>query len=406
MTVTVSLDDIQKAARLLEGVIKDTPCAYSKTLSTLTGSEIWIKFENLQYTGAFKERGAFAKLSQLSEAEKTAGVIAMSAGNHAQGVAYMAQRLGIPATIVMPKATPNVKVQRTREFGADVVLEGATLADAATRAQKIAKTRGLTFIHPYDDTQVIAGQGTVGLEMLKAVPDLDVLVVPVGGGGLIAGVTVAAKAIKPEIDVVGVEAVLSPGMRNKLYGDAPDAGDQTIAEGIAVEHVSDLAAALIKDRLSDILLVSEDDIEHAICLFLGIEKTLAEGAGAASLAAVIAHPDQFRGRKVGLVLSGGNIDPRLLASVLLRDMAREGRIARLRLEMPDVPGALGQVCNLIGDKGGNIIEVSHQRVFSAGPAKQAELVLAIETRDREHLSQINAALNAAGWAVTDLDRDE
>ncbi|HIF09445.1 MAG TPA: threonine ammonia-lyase [Sneathiellales bacterium] len=403
--MTVSLNTIQDAARLLEGVIERTPCAHSKTLSALTGAKIWIKFENLQYTGSFKERGAYVKLSSLSDAEKSAGVIAMSAGNHAQGVAYAAQSLNSPATIVIPLATPFVKVQRTREFGADVILDGANLSDAAARAHHIADTQAMTFIHPFDDPLIIAGQGTIGLEILEDVTDLDVLVVPVGGGGLIAGIAIAAKALKPEIEVIGAEAALIPSMRQKLYADAEPSGYQTIAEGIAVERVSDLAAALLKDRLDDILLLSENSMEHAICLFLGIEKTLAEGAGAAALAAVIGHPDRFRGRKVGLILSGGNIDSRLLASVLMRDMARDGRIARLRLDMPDIPGALGQVCNLIGEQGGNIIDVSHQRVFSAGPAKQAELVVAIETRDRVHMAQVIAALTASGRVVTVLDSE-
>jgi threonine dehydratase len=403
--LTVSLNTIQDAARLLEGVIERTPCAHSKTMSALTGAKIWIKFENLQYTGSFKERGAYVKLSSLSDAEKSAGVIAMSAGNHAQGVAYAAQRLNIPATIVMPLATPFVKVQRTRKFGAEVILDGANLSDATARAHHIADTQAMTFIHPFDDPLIIAGQGTTGLEILEDVPDLDVLVVPVGGGGLIAGIAIAAKALKSEIEVIGAEAALIPSMRQKLYADAETSGYQTIAEGIAVERVSDLAAALLKDRLDDILLLSENSMEHAICLFLGIEKTLAEGAGAAALAAVISHPDRFRGRKVGLILSGGNIDSRLLASVLMRDMARDGRIARLLLDMPDIPGALGQVCDLIGEQGGNIIDVSHQRVFSAGPAKQAELVVAIETRDRVHLTQVIAALIASGRVVTVLDSE-
>jgi threonine dehydratase len=402
--VTVTPDHVKEAAQVLDGVTVRTPCTRSRTLSELTGAELWIKFENAQYTGSFKDRGALIKLDSLSNPEKTAGVVAVSAGNHAQGVAYAAQRLGIPATIVMPVATPFVKVTRTRDLGAQVILEGTTLAESAARATQISEQQGLTFIHPYDDPKVIAGQGTVALEMLETAPDLDTLVVPVGGGGLISGMTIAAKALNPSIEIFGVEAALSPYMHQKLYAGTSPTEGQTIAEGIAVKDVGQLTSSLIADRLADIILVSEDDIEHAICLYLGIEKSLAEGAGAAGLAAVIANPDRFRGRKVGLVLSGGNIDARLLASVLMRDMVRAGRIARLRLEMPDVPGALGQVCNLIGEQGGNIIEVAHQRVFSAGPAKQAELVLAIETRDQGHLEHVVNTLTAAGRTVTLLDR--
>ncbi|NQV20401.1 MAG: threonine ammonia-lyase [Rhodospirillales bacterium] len=403
--VTVTLDNVRQAAKVLEGAVERTPCTHARTLSQITGAEIWVKFENLQYTGSFKDRGAYVKLHSLSDREKAAGVVAMSAGNHAQGVAYAAQRLGIPATIVMPVNTPFVKAKRTGEFGANVVLEGSTLAESAARAHKIAEIEGLTFIHPYDDPKVIAGQGTVALEMLTDAPDLDVLVVPVGGGGLIAGMAVAAKGINPNLDIIGVEAGLYPFMHRKLYGGDARVGGQTIAEGIAVKDVGEITSAMLEGVLSDILLVAEDDMEHAVCLYLGVEKTLAEGAGAAGLAAIVANPDRFKGRKVGLVLSGGNIDPRLLASVLMRDMVREGRISRLRLEIPDAPGALGQVCNAIGDGGGNIIEVAHQRIFSVGPAKEAELVLAVETRDREHLLRILEGLSSAGFPVALLDRE-
>ncbi len=401
--MTISIDDVRNAARILEGAVEVTPCTPSRTLSQLAGAELWIKFENLQYTGSFKDRGAYVKLHGLGASEKSAGVVAVSAGNHAQRVAYAAQRLGIPATIVMPVGTPFVKVKRTEDFGAHVMLKGSTLAESSAHAHEIADQAGLAFIHPYDDAQVIAGQGTVAPEMLEAAPDLDVLVVPVGGGGLIAGMTVAAKGINPEIEVIGAEAALYPFMRQKLFGGSGAPQGQTIAEGIAVRDVGGVTSAVIQDQVSDILLVSEDDMEHAICLYLGIEKTLAEGAGAAGLAAVMTNPDRFRGRKVGLVLSGGNINPRLLASVVMRDMVREGRIARLRVEIPDLPGALGRVCNIIGDLGENIIEVSHQRVFSTGPAKEAELVLAVETRDREHLQVILEGVGAEYSSVELLD---
>lgn len=395
----VSLADVKAAQATLAGAIVNTDMDPSRTLSKIFGCEIWLKFENLQFTGAFKERGALNRLAALTPAERERGVIAMSAGNHAQGVAYHASRLSIPATIVMPEATPIVKVENTRAHGAQVVLHGATLEEAAEHAHALAAERGLVFIHPFDDARVIAGQGTIALEMLEVAPDLDVLVVPIGGGGLISGIAVAAKALKPSIRVIGVQSRLWPSMFNAVKGaDLPMRGD-TLAEGIAVKHPGRLTLAHVRALVDDIVLVDEAELERAVAMLINIEKTVVEGAGAAGLAALVCDPGRFAGRKVGLILCGGNIDSRLLASVLTRELAREGRLARLSIDIPDKPGQLARVARAIADAGANVLEVYHQRIFTALPAKGAELNLVIETRDRAHLGAVVGALEAAGYAV-------
>ncbi|HEX7073591.1 MAG TPA: threonine ammonia-lyase [Hyphomicrobiaceae bacterium] len=395
----VSLADVEKAAEVLKGAIVETDCDPSRTLSSIAGCDIWLKFENLQFTASFKERGALNRLNALAPEQRAAGVIAMSAGNHAQGVAYHAKRLGIPATIVMPKGTPFVKIENTRRHGAQVIVDGATLEESAACARAFGQQHGLTFIHPYDDPLIIAGQGTLALEMLRSAPDLATLVVPIGGGGLISGMAVAAKAIKPGIEIIGVQAELYPSMYNKIRGtELPMRGD-TLAEGIAVKAPGALTEALVRRYVDDIMLVSERDIEHAAALLIEIEKTVAEGAGAVGLAAVLRDPARFRGRKVGLVLSGGNIDTRLLASVLTRELARAGRISELCIDLADKPGQLARLATLVGDAGANIIEVVHQRVFTDLPAKGTLLRMVIETRDRAHLEDTLARIRAAGFAA-------
>jgi threonine dehydratase len=395
----VTLQTIKAAARTLEGAIIDTPFAQSRTLSALLGCEIWLKFENLQFTGAYKERGALNKIASLTSEERRAGVIAMSAGNHAQGVAYHAGRLAIPATIVMPEGTPSVKVENTRALGARVILEGATFEDSARITRKIARDEGYTFIHPFDDPAVISGQGTIALEMLQRNADLDDLVVPIGGGGLISGMGTAAKALRPGMRVIGVEASLYPSMYNLLKHASLPIGGDTLAEGIAVKEPGTLTRTIVSQVTDDIMLVSEADIERAVALLIGIEKTVVEGAGAAGLAAIIADPHRFRGRRVGLVLCGGNIDARLLASVLTRELARAGRLARLAIDIPDRPGQLAKVAGVIGGAGANIVEVYHQRVFTDLPAKGTELNLVIESRDAGHLTETVTALEKAGYRV-------
>jgi threonine dehydratase len=374
-------------------------------LSALTGAEVVIKFENLQFTGSFKDRGALVKLKSLAPDERAAGVIAMSAGNHAQAVAYHASRLGIASTIVMPEGTPQVKAHNTQQLGARVVFEGETIDEAAVRARAIAADEGLTFVHPYDDPKIIAGQGTVALEMLADFPDLDILVVPIGGGGLISGNAIAAKAINPDIEIIGVEAAMYPSMYQALHGLTPKAGGRTIAEGIAVKTIGAMTLPIVKGLVNNVLLVSETDLEYGVQLLLSIEKTVAEGAGAATLAAVLAHPEHFAGRRVGAILTGGNIDMRLLSSVILRGLVREGRIVRMRIEITDTPGTLARIAKVIGDTDGNIIEVHHQRAFSELPAKHADLDIVIETRDAEHVRDIMVQLTAIGFRCTLLDSD-
>ena len=396
---TVTLADIQRAARIIEGAVVRTPCDRSHTLSHDLGADICFKFENLQFTSSYKERGALVKLSSLSEEERKRGVIAMSAGNHAQGVSYHAGRLGIPATIVMPEGTPAVKAENTRRWGAHVILKGKTLEESAEFAHAYGEEHGLVFVHPYNDPLVIAGQGTVALEMLEAVPDLDALIVPVGGSGLIAGMAVAAKAIKPSIEVIGVEASLYPSLYNKVKGThLPTRGD-TLAEGIAVAQPGPIPGAIAAALVDDVVLVSETDLERATFALLMIEKTVVEGAGAAGLAAIMADRERWKGRKVGLPLTGGNIDPRLLASVLTRELAREGRLSRLTIDIPDRPGELSRVSGLVGQAGANIVEVYHQRVFTDLPARGTELNLVIETRDRTQLQAVLTQLEAAGYRV-------
>jgi threonine dehydratase len=399
----ISLTDIQNAAVAIKGAVERTPCLASRTLSSLTGADVRVKFENLQFTASFKERGALNKLLNLSAEECKRGVIAMSAGNHAQGVAYHAGRLGIPATIVMPAFTPFVKVRHTRDFGANVVLQGETLAEAAAHAQALAEREKFVFVHPYDDPYVMAGQGTIALEMLQDMPDLEMLVIPVGGGGLIAGNAVAAKAIKPGIAVVGVEAAGYAALYQTLHGQPVNVGGDTIAEGIAVRDIGAGPLAVCKSLVDEVLLVEETAIERAVALFLEIEKTVAEGAGAAGLAAMLTHPEKFRGRKVGLVLCGGNIDTRLLASILMRNLVRDGRIVRLRVKIPDRPGMLARVTNVIGAAGANIMEVSHQRLFGHVEAKSTDLDVVMETRDRSHVDDVIAMLAAAGFKSKLLD---
>ena len=394
--MTVTLDSIRDTARRLAGHVVRTPCHRSETLSAITGAEIYLKFENQQFTASFKDRGALAKLLSLDEAQRRRGVIAMSAGNHAQGVAHHATRMGIPATIVMPVSTPFNKVQQTRRLGATVVQHGMQLADAETRAHEIAVDQGLVFVHPYDDETVIAGQGTVALEMLEDHPDIDCLCVPIGGGGLLAGMAIAARGIKPSIGLIGVQTRAFPAMHAALTGTTPQFATQTIAEGIAVRNVGRITSEIIGRLVEDILLIDESDIENAISLLISIEKTVAEGAGAAGLAAVLTHPERFRGRKVGIVICGGNIDTRLLGIVLQRQLVREQRLVTLRFEITDLPGTLGRIAGLIGEAGANIIAVTHHRLFLDVPAKAADLDFTIETRDADHTATVEAALQAAG----------
>ena len=402
MTETVTLPDVEAAARTIAGSVVVTTCAPSRTLGEILGCRVWLKFENHQFTASFKERGALNRLNALDAEARRRGVIAMSAGNHAQGVAYNARRLSIPAAIVMPIGTPMVKVENTRHHGAEVIVTGDTLEDAAAFARNHGAKHGLTFIHPYDDRLVIAGQGTIALEMLGAAPEIDTLVVPIGGGGLISGIATAAKALNPAIRVVGVQAALYPSMYNVIKGTGLPMRGDTLAEGIAVKSPGRITTEIVRRLVDDILLVTERDLESAVSLLINIEKTVVEGAGAAGLAAIAAHRDQFAGRTVGLVLCGGNIDTRLLASVLNRELAREGRLTQLDIELVDRPGQLAKVATVLGEAGANIVEVSHQRVFSDLPAKGTLLELVIETRDRPHLEETVARLRASGLTVNVL----
>ncbi len=395
----LQLADIQQAAARVRGQVLETPCVESRTLSELTGAQVFLKFENLQFTASFKERGACNKLVQLTAEERARGVIAMSAGNHAQGVAYHAQRLGIPATIVMPSFTPGVKVARTRGFGAQVILHGATLEAAYTHAKTLADEKNLVFVHPYNDAAIMAGQGTAALEMLAQQPDLDALVVPVGGGGLIAGMATAAKAIKPDITVVGVQTRRFPAMVNLMQGTQLEQGVSTIAEGIAVGAPGALCVEAIRRNVDDFLLVDEGDIEQAIVLLLEIEKTLVEGAGAAALAALLRHPERLAGKKVGMVLSGGNIDPLLLAAIIERGMVRSGRLVRIVVSTRDVPGSLARITALVAECGANVDEVHHQRAFTLLAAQNVEIEMVLQTRGHEHVSELVERLRGAGLEV-------
>ena len=395
----LTLADIQQAAARVRGQVLETPCVESRTLSELTGAQVFLKFENLQFTASFKERGACNKLVQLTPDERARGVIAMSAGNHAQGVAYHAQRLGIPATIVMPSFTPGVKVARTRGFGAQVILHGATLEAAYTHARQLADEKNLVFVHPYNDVAIMAGQGTAALEMLAQQPELDALVVPVGGGGLIAGMATAAKAIKPGITVVGVQTRRFPAMVNLMQGTRLEQGVSTIAEGIAVGAPGPECVELIRRNVDDFVLVDEGDIEQAIVLLLEIEKTLVEGAGAAALAALLRHPERLAGKKVGMVLSGGNIDPMLLAAIIERGMVRSGRLVRIVVSTRDVPGSLARITALVADCGANVDEVHHQRAFTLLAAQNVEIEMVLQTRGHEHVTELIERLRGAGLEV-------
>jgi threonine dehydratase len=397
--MSLAFEDILAAQARLKGHIERTPCRHSRTLSEITGAQVWVKFENLQFTAAYKERGALNKLLQLGENVRARGVIAASAGNHSQGLAYHAARLGIPVTIVMPKATPFVKVQQTRAHGAEVVIEGDGYDEASATARKLCEERELTFVHPFDDADVMAGQGTVALEMLEDVPDLDILPIPIGGGGLIAGMATAAKHIKKDIRIVGLEPAMFPSFTAKMRGvrTAANNGASTIAEGIAVKEVGELSYAIARPLIDEVLLIEEPHFERGIALYCNVEKTVAEGAGAASLAGVLAYPDKFRGKKVGLVITGGNIDTRLLASVLTRELVRESRIVSLRIIGDDRPGLLANVSAVIGQMGANIIEVAHNRLALDVPAKGAEFDVMIETRDAQHTQEVMDALRERGY---------
>jgi threonine dehydratase len=395
----ISLDDIRTAATAIKGAVADTPCTASKTLSEITGAQVFLKFENHQFTASFKERGALVKLLSLSLEQRGRGVIAASAGNHAQGVAYHAKRLGIPAVIVMPRYTPAVKVEQTRAFGAEVVLEGALFDDAKIHAAELAKRRGLTMVHPYDDEKVMAGQGTIALEMLAAQPDLEVLIVPIGGGGLISGMAVAATGLKPDIQITGVETERFPSMYCALRGVEPQFGTTTIADGIAVKEPGRLALPVVRERVGEVLLVDEGDIEQAIVLLLEIEKTVVEGAGAAGLACLLRYRERFAGKRIGLVLCGGNIDPLMLSDIIERGMVRSGRLTRLQVELRDLPGSLAQVTACLAEVNANIEEVHHQRAFTHLPVRTAEVDFVLETRGHEHVQQIIEALARAGFSA-------
>ena len=401
--MSITIADIEGARRTIAGQVLRTPMLPAARLSALTGAEVFVKYENLQVTNSFKERGAFNKLASLGKAQRSQGVIAMSAGNHAQAVAYHAARLGIPATIVMPVTTPFVKVEATQAHDAEVVLDGETIVEAQIRAELLARERGLTPVHPYDDPEVIAGQGTIALEMLEDAPDLDVLVIPVGGGGLIAGNAVAARATKSSVEIVGAEAALYPSFWNALRGEDRPYGGPTLAEGIAVKNAGAAALPIVRELVSEIVLVDEAYLERAVNAYLTLQKTMAEGAGAAGLAAMLVKPDMFRGRKVGLILSGGNIDPRILASIMVRELEREDRIVSFRLTIPDRPGVLGQIATRLGELGANILAVEHRRLFLDIPAKGAKLDVTMETRDQVHGEEIFEALEAEGFNPVWID---
>ena len=392
----IEYQDIEAAAIRLQGQLLNTPCVASKTLSEITGAQVFLKFENLQFTASFKERGACNKLAQLSAEQAAKGVIAMSAGNHAQGVAYHAQRLGMRAVIVMPRFTPGVKVERTRGFGAEVILHGDTLDEARSYAVEMSDREQLTFVHPYDDEAIVAGQGTVAMEMLKEVPDLDTLIIAVGGGGLIAGMATVAKALHPTMEVVGVQSARFPAMFNAIKGTHHPQGSSSIAEGIAVGTPGRITQEIIAKRVDDLVLVEEGDIEQALVMLLEVGKTLVEGAGAAGLAALLKYPERFRGKRVGLVLCGGNIDPLLLAAIIERGMVRAGRLARIRVSARDIPGSLARITATVAQAGANIDEVHHQRAFTTLSAQNVEVELVVQTRGHAHVKEVIAALQAAG----------
>ena len=396
--MAVSIAEIRDAAGAIAGRVKRTPSVDAPRLAELVGAErIVLKLENQQYTGSFKDRGALVKLLSLTPEERKSGVAAMSAGNHAQGVAYHAKRLGIPATIVMPEGTPFTKIERTRHLGARVLVEGDGFDSAGAFAREMSAREGLVFVHPYDDDRIIAGQGTIGLEMLADDPDLDCLIVPIGGGGLIAGIATAAKALKPGINILGVEAKLYPSMYNAVRGLDPASGGSTIAEGIAVKRPGERTKPIIEALVSDILLVGEDTLERAVMQLIELQKVVSEGAGAAGLAAMLAYRERIAGKRVGTVIAGGNIDSRMLAHILLRGLVRDGRMVRLRIEITDQPGALARLAGVIGKAGGNIIEIYHQRMFHDVPVKKADIDAVVETRNAEHVREIVQGLNAIGF---------
>jgi threonine dehydratase len=394
-----TIDDIRAAAERIKGAVVRTPMLVSRTLSEVIGAEVWLKFENLQFTAAYKERGALNKLLQLSPDERARGVIAASAGNHAQAVAYHAKRLGIPATIVMPEPTPTVKVTQTAGHGATVVLYGKIVDDAFARARELALENGYVFVHAFDDPQIIAGAGTVGLEMLEDAPDLDVITVPIGGGGLMSGVSIAARAVKPDIELIGVEAELYPSMKCAIQDCQMPLGGDTLAEGIAVKQPGELTSRILRELANDVALVSERDLERAVAMLVGIEKTVVEGAGAAGLAAMLADPERYKGKKVATLLCGGNIDTHLLANVLVRDLVRQGRVARLRVAAHDQPGALAAITRQVYEAGANVIEIRHSRIFTALPAKDTVIEVECEARDAQTIDDVVARLEAAGFRV-------
>jgi threonine dehydratase len=400
-----TIDDVHAAAERIEGAVVRTPMLVSKTLSEIIGTEVWLKFENLQFTAAYKERGALNKLLQLTGEERQRGVIAASAGNHAQAVAYHAKRLGIPATIVMPENTPTVKVTHTEGHGATVVLYGQMFDDAYGKALELAADKGFVFVHPFDDPAIIAGAGTVAIEMLEDAPDLDTIVVPIGGGGLMSVVSIASRAIKPEFELIGVEAELYPSMKCAIEGCQMALGGDTLAEGIAVKQPGELTSRILKEYANDVMLVPERELERAVAMLVGIEKTVVEGAGAAGLAAMLSERERFRGKKVATILCGGNIDTHLLANVLVRDLVREGRIARLRVAVQDQPGALAAITAKVYEAGANVIEIRHSRIFTALPAKDTVIEVECEARDARTIDDVVARLEAAGFWVerTHLD---
>jgi len=397
--MTVSFSDIKSAAERIKGHVVETPCAFSQRLSAATHAKLWIKYENQQFTSAFKERGALNKLMQLSPEERQRGVYAASAGNHAQGLAYHGHRLGIPVTIVMPHGTPFMKIQKTQGHGAAVIIEGQNYDESSKHAQTLCQNSGGVYVHPFNDEQVLTGQGTLAIEMLAQVPDLDVIIVPIGGGGLIAGVAIAAKAIKPEIKIIGVEAAMYPCFCAKRKGVTMASGGPTIAEGIAVKEVGDITFELANPLVDGVLLIDEADFERAIAMYVNVEKTIAEGAGAAGLAAVMRYPETFSGLNIGLILCGGNIDMRLLASVMQRELVREKRLVTYRILGDDRPGMLSRMADVISSKGGNIVDVAHNRLVLDVPAKGAEFDIMVETQDAHHAYEISEALRKTGYAL-------
>ncbi|MES2327856.1 MAG: threonine ammonia-lyase [Pseudomonadota bacterium] len=399
MLAPPTIDDIRAATKRIEGAVIRTPMLVSRTLSEAIGAEVWLKFENLQFTAAYKERGALNKLLQLTPEERARGVIAASAGNHAQAVAYHAKRLGIPATIVMPESTPTVKVTQTAGHGATVVLYGKIVDDAFAKARELALENGYVFIHAFDDPQIIAGAGTVGLEMLEDAPDLDTIIVPIGGGGLMSGVSIAARSVKSDIELIGVEAELYPSMKCAIQHCQMPLGGDTLAEGIAVKQPGELTSRILAEYANDVVLVSERNLERAVAMLVGIEKTVVEGAGAAGLAAMIADPARYKGKKVATLLCGGNIDTHLLANVLVRDLVRQGRIARLHVAAHDQPGALAAITAKVYEAGVNVLEIHHSRIFTSLPAKDTMIEVECEARDPQSMEDVVARLEAAGFHV-------